>query len=69
MLFSSPCVYSQVCDSVHKRLKGLQAIRHGSKIGSNWHFSSNVIGKMDQNLACSEKRMGEGGVVHIGHNG
>lgn len=51
------CLYSQVCDSVHKRPKGRQAITHGFQIGPNCIFCSNVVwGKWTQKTFFNARR-------------
>lgn len=64
MLFSSPCLYSQVCDSVHKKSFRQSVMAPKLDLIA---FYQQVVGEMDQNLAWSKafERKGVGGVVHI----
>lgn len=50
MPFPSVSIHSQVCDSVHKRPKDLQPVRHGSQIGANCFLATMSLGKSEFGL-------------------
>lgn len=50
MPFPSVSIHSQVRDSVHKRPKDLQPVRHGSQIGANCFLATTSLGKSECSL-------------------